>query len=288
MHFISSHLVLFLSSEIIKLCAYIVMEVNMRSKIEENSELGGLRKKKHVRVIENKLTGLRVLGQKLIPIQRRAFRKRYGNLLGLLEVEVQIPVVTALAQYYDPPLRCFTFQDFQLVPTLEEFEQILDVALEGGVPYKHLEQHAFIPTLAGIMKIHPRELEGKFVTRKDTKGFTQRYLETYLYQLADKGDWETFTDVLALVFYGVLIFPNHEDFVGYNVIDVFVAVKTRAENPIPVILADTYTTLDSCHESRNRKMLCCIPALYVWLASCIGEKTIGVKCPVELVARRGP
>jgi len=88
------------------------MEVNMRSEIEGNSELGGLRKKIHVRVIENKLTGLRDLEQKLGPIQRRTFRKRYGNLLGLLEVEVQIPAVTALTQYYDPPLRCFTFQDF--------------------------------------------------------------------------------------------------------------------------------------------------------------------------------
>jgi len=82
----------------------------MRSEIEENSKLGGLRKKIHIRVIKNNLTGLRDLGQKLRPIQRRAFRKRYGNLLGLLEVEVQIPAVTALAQYYDPPLRCFTFK----------------------------------------------------------------------------------------------------------------------------------------------------------------------------------
>jgi len=95
-------------------------------------------------------------------------------------------------------------------------------------------------------------------------------------------------DVLALVVYGVLIFPNQEDFVGYDAIHVFVAVKTQAENPVPSILADTYTTLDSCHEWRNRKMLCCIPALYVWLVSRIGERMIGITCPVELVTRRGP
>ena len=134
------------------------------------------------------------------------------------------------------------------MPTLEEFEQILDMPLEGSVPYKHLEQHASIPTLAGIMEIHPRELESKFVIRKGVKGFPQRYLETYLYQLADKGDLETFVDVLALVVYGVLIFPNHEDLVGYDAIDVLVAVKTRAENPVPAILADTYTALNSCHK----------------------------------------
>ena len=33
-------------------------------------------------------------------------------------------------------------------------------------------------------------------------------------------------DVLALVIYGVLVFPNQEDLVDYDVIGVFVAVKT--------------------------------------------------------------
>jgi len=81
---------------------------------------------------------LRELGRKLKVIHRGAFRKRYGNLLGLLEMEVQIPAITTLAQYYDSSLRCFTFRDFQLVPTIEEYEQILDMPLDGGVPYGHL------------------------------------------------------------------------------------------------------------------------------------------------------
>jgi len=42
-------------------------------------------------------------------------------------------LITAFAQYYDPPVRAFTFQDFQLVPTLEEFEQILDYPWRGSL-----------------------------------------------------------------------------------------------------------------------------------------------------------
>jgi len=93
-------------------------------------------------VNKSNLTSLRELGGKLKTIQRDAFRKKFGNLLGLLEVEVQIPVFTILAQYYDPPLRCFTFSNFQLVPTIEEFEQILDLPLEGKAPYTHVEHRA--------------------------------------------------------------------------------------------------------------------------------------------------
>ena len=33
-------------------------------------------------------------------------------------------------------------------------------------------------------------------------------------------------DVLTLAIYGVLLFPNIEDFVDYSAIDVFVAIKT--------------------------------------------------------------
>ena len=87
------------------------------------------------KVLENNLADLRELGQKLRAVQRTLFRTRYGNLLGLLEVQVQIPAITALVQYYDYPLRCFTFCDFQLVPTFEEYAQILDMPIDKVIHY---------------------------------------------------------------------------------------------------------------------------------------------------------
>ena len=59
------------------------------------------------------------------PLQRQAFRKVYGKILDLAAAEVFTEAVVSLAQYYDQPLRCFTFGDFQMVPTVEEFEEIL-------------------------------------------------------------------------------------------------------------------------------------------------------------------
>jgi len=52
------------------------------------------------------------------------------------------------------------------VPTLEEFDQILDLPLEGKSPYKYAEHHASVSTLTGIMKILPRELESALVNKK--------------------------------------------------------------------------------------------------------------------------
>jgi len=93
-------------------------------------------------------------------------------------------------------------------------------------------------------------------------------------------------DVLALTLYGVILFPNVEDLVDYATIDVFVAGKTRSENPVPTILADVYIALHLCYDMGKRKLMCCLPVFYVWLLSCIGEKGISAQCPVEEVMQR--
>ena len=131
-----------------------------------------LKKKLSIKVAESNLSDLRELAGRMKTISRNTFKRKYGNLLGLLKVEVQATTLTTLAQYYDPLLRCFTFQDFQLVPTIEEFEHILGLLMKGKVPYRYLGQHISTITLAGILKVHPTELEGKMITRGNSKGIS--------------------------------------------------------------------------------------------------------------------
>jgi len=170
-----------LRSEIIKLCLLSKrMEINVSSGVEMKSE-EDLKVKLPIKAKENNLFGIRALGRRLKAVQRNSFRKKYGMLLGLLDIEVQTSLITTFAQYYDPLVKAFTFQDFQLVPTLEEFEQILDLPLEGKSPYKYVEHHAFVSTLSGIMKIHSRELESALVNKKGVRGFTPKFLESYLH-----------------------------------------------------------------------------------------------------------
>ncbi|XP_014499693.1 uncharacterized protein LOC106760779 [Vigna radiata var. radiata] len=202
-------------------------------------------------------------------------------------MEVQLSAITTLVRYYDSLLRCFTFQDFQLAPTIEEFEHILGFPLEGTSPYQHLEHHASIPTIAAIMKLHPKDLEEKMVTRNQVRGLTQGYLELYLHHLADKEEWEAFMDVLALTIYGIVLFPKIEDFVYYTTIDVFVAKKTRSENPVTVVLANVYGTMSFCHERKGKKILCCLPALYAWMTACMFKGPVDVRYPSEDLSHQG-
>jgi len=110
----------------------------MRYRVKMKSD-ESLKRKLPIRARENDLVGLRVLGRRLKAVQRNTFRKKYGNSLSVLDVEVHIPMITTFVQYYDLLIRAFTFQDIQLVPTLEECENILNLPLEGKVPYKYID-----------------------------------------------------------------------------------------------------------------------------------------------------
>ena len=44
-----------------------------------------------------------------------------------------------LFQFFDPKHHCFTFLDYQLVPTMEDFYQLLGVPILDQVPFTGLE-----------------------------------------------------------------------------------------------------------------------------------------------------
>jgi hypothetical protein len=78
-----------------------------------------------LKAVNSKLDSLRALGNLLEGRNHLKFDGRFGNILTLLEVDVQPDVITALVQFYDPYLRCFIFKDFQLATTTEELTGFL-------------------------------------------------------------------------------------------------------------------------------------------------------------------
>lgn len=58
------------------------------------------------------LDNLKKLTDRLPPCFKDTFEGKYGKILDLLSIRVQIMAINALAQFYDPPLQSFLFQDF--------------------------------------------------------------------------------------------------------------------------------------------------------------------------------
>lgn len=228
------------------------------------SNITPLRKTLPLRVLKPDVNNIKNLARKLKKVQRVIFMGKFGKILDLLEVNVQVDALTALAQFYDPPFRCFTFKDFQLAPTLEEFERIMGYPMKGSKPYQYMEHYPSLKTIAETFDIPIKEIEDNRTNKDNLIGFPIKYLEEKAVNLARDGKWDTFMDVLALIIYGIVLFPTIKDFVDFMAIYVFLAYKHRGENPVPAVLADIYCTLDFRHEKEGGLIHCCSPILYFW------------------------
>ena len=69
-----------------------------------------------------------------------AFTKRHGRLLDLVTSNFDEKMMNVLFKIFDPKHHCFTFRDYQLVPTMEEFSQLLDIPILEQLPFTGLEE----------------------------------------------------------------------------------------------------------------------------------------------------
>ena len=83
-----------------------------------------------ISIVKPDMTKIKTIKGKLSERALKMFVRCYGNTLELTKVDVQLDAISALVQFYDPPLRCFTFQNFQLALTLEEFDRFLNFSKE--------------------------------------------------------------------------------------------------------------------------------------------------------------
>src|SRR3954467_12311804 len=85
------------------------------------------------------LDSIGCLAKKITPDETTNFRKEYGYILSLLKMpftKYEQEGVHTLLQFYNPSFRCFTFPDYLLVPTLEEYSLFLGVPVKKEeVPY---------------------------------------------------------------------------------------------------------------------------------------------------------
>ncbi|KAH1225067.1 hypothetical protein GmHk_11G032048 [Glycine max] len=227
------------------------------------------------------ITSIKELGRLMEPLQMQAFRKTYGKILDLTIAEVSIEAIASLTQYYDQPLRCFTFRDFQLVPTIEEFEEILGCPLGGRKPYLFSGCLPSLSRIATVVKDSARGLDRVKQTRNGIAGLPRKYLEDKARDMASQGDWVPFMDVLALLIFGVVLFPNVDGLVDLAAIDAFLAYHHSKESPVVAVLADLFDTFDRRCEKSSARIICCLPALCVWLVSHLFQQDTRHPCPLQ-------
>jgi len=164
---------------------------------------------------------------------------------------------------------------------VEEFEEILGCPLGGRRPYLFSGFYPSLAKISKIVQISAQELDHRKQVENGMVGIPRKCLEAKARILASRGEWAPFIDILALLIFGGVLFPNVDGLVDLAAIDAFLAYHDHKESPVVAMLADLYDTFNRRCEKSIMRIVFCTLALYVWLVSHLFHQEVRHACPLE-------
>ena len=133
----------------------------------------GRRSVKKYNLINPKLEELRKLVSTIT--DPFGFKDRYGSLISLLTLRMEEGLLQTLVQFYDPLYHCFTFPDYQLMPTLEEYAQLIHIPVADTVPFSGSEKLPEPASLCKVLYMKESEFKNNLTTKGGLPGFTAKF-----------------------------------------------------------------------------------------------------------------
>ena len=103
--------------------------------------------------------------------------------------------MSVLTQFYDPLYNCFTVQDFQLVPTLEEFSDLLGIPVLEQTPFTGWEKTLRPEEIAAVLPLTKEEVLANWETRSGVKGFLAKFLISKANSFWNDLDFRAYEDI---------------------------------------------------------------------------------------------
>ena len=187
------------------------------------------------------------------------FIKRHGRLLSLVTPGFDEDMMSVLFQFFDPAHHCFTFPDYQLVPTMEEFSKLLGVHVLDQTPFTGLEEAPKPEDIAAASHLKQSDIVSNWETRSGVQGFLAKFMIEKAQLFLDAMSFQAFEEILALLIYGLVLFPNPDQLIDVNTIKIFLS-----RNPMPTLLGDILHSLHTRTMRKRGTLMCCIPLLSRW------------------------
>ncbi|KAI5429603.1 hypothetical protein KIW84_034251 [Lathyrus oleraceus] len=190
------------------------------------------------------------------------FKARHGKLLSILSTQVDEGLMSVLVQFYDPLYRCFTFPDFQLLPTLEEYAYLVGIPILDQLPFSGLERVPSSQEIADLLHVDVSDIVAHMTTKGGIQGLPSDFLISQATLFGKAMSEDAFEAIFVLLIYALVLFPNIDNFVDVNAIRIFSTL-----NPVPTLLGDTYFSLHMRNAKGGGSIVCCLPLLYKWFIS---------------------
>ncbi|KAG8485243.1 hypothetical protein CXB51_021591 [Gossypium anomalum] len=219
----------------------------------------------YISVTQNNLKELRDIWNSWNSEVKQLFYCNYGDLPYLHDVKVDKYLFRSLAQFWNPAYTCFTFGGVDLVPTIEEYTALLNCPkIQVDRAYSRpINVLTFLKKLMKTTGMSEQWVSARIKQKGDSKCIPWRNLRDLI--LAHP-DMKKRVDVFALSLYGLIIFPKVLGHIDEAVSDLFDRFD-KGTTPIPVILAETFRSLNACQRAGEGRFISCAQLLLAWFHS---------------------
>ncbi|XP_058774830.1 uncharacterized protein LOC131649102 [Vicia villosa] len=171
-----------------------------------------------------------------------------NKLISLVRTKVDEALLNTMIRFYDPLLHCFTYRDFQLVPTLEEFSSILGLPILDQIPYTSEEETPKFEDVAAALHLPRSKIKKAWVNKGEYTGLPIDFLYNQADILINATSMDALEKVLACLIYGQVLFPRYD-----KIVDVIALKNFISNNPVPTLLGDLLHSIN--HRSSKGKGL---------------------------------
>ncbi|XP_058725899.1 uncharacterized protein LOC131597206 [Vicia villosa] len=192
-----------------------------------------------------------------------------NKLISLVRTKEDEALLNTMIRFYDPLLHCFTYRDFQLVPTLEEVSSILGLPVLDQMPYTGEEETPKLEDVAAALHLPRSEIKKVWVNKGEYTGLPIDFLYNQADILINATSMDALEKVLTCIIYGQVLFPRYDKIVDVIALKIFIS-----NNPVPTLLGDLLHSIN--HRSSKGKgcILGCAPLLHKWFISHLSRSTI--------------
>ncbi|XP_058733138.1 uncharacterized protein LOC131604732 [Vicia villosa] len=166
---------------------------------------------------------------------------------------------------------------------MEEFSEMLYIPIRDQLPFTGLENNPNPEVIAAALHLKKSEIENNWETRSGVKGFLAKFLLEKARSFLDSMSYHAFEDILALLIYCLVFFPNPGQFIDVHAIKIFL---TR--NPLPTLLGDILHSHRTCTMKKQGTLMCCTPLLSWWFIShlprSVMRKKQGLRCNQRIMS----
>ncbi|KAG8502393.1 hypothetical protein CXB51_000451 [Gossypium anomalum] len=196
---------------------------------------------------------------------RGIFTERYGDIAHLITIHVDEQLIQAMVRFWDPAYQCFTFNQEDMTPTIEEYAALLriDNVQFGKIYVKEPKPLTFRKKLVRLTDITDAWAEKQIKKKNETVCIPWSSLRE---SVLSHPDILKRVNLFALAIYGLVIFPRVLGHIEVAVFDFFERLK-QGVNPVPTILAETFRSLSTCRRVGKGRFIGCAQLLNVWILS---------------------